>query len=171
MNRLRLVLAALAVLFGAASPSATAVNTVAFTFAVDCADPDGTSSDDIAPIQFPTGTYQVTIAGACLYGAFNNYAVSTPCSGPTGSVPCATVNNIPAACMVSTGGVATENCGMSTVAHCWAYRVEVDGQCLAFDNAGFINHTAQGPIRARFLDCCHSDNVGVFLVTVVWTPL
>lgn len=177
MNRLArvlvpLALAASAVLPSAATP-ANAVQSLAYTFAVPCNDPSPTPS----LVDLPSGRYAVAYVGACTYdiGHTSSVPVNTPCTLPTvGTVPCVstTVNNVPGVLsQISTGSVdvkgfvpsvAPTDCG--TDAH-----VEVDGQCVPL-NAGTIAHGG-GVMTAWFADGAHADNLGAFLVTVVWTPL
>lgn len=171
--RIRSLFAALASasLLCAGAPASHAVSTLVFTIPVNCADSDGTITDspDLpATVNLPSGNYAVTVTGACLFG-FHADPITTPCSGPAGAIPCVTVNNVPNVCRVSVGAAANDGCGVVPVTSC-AYHIYVDGQCIA-DGVGLIYHATTGPVRASFADCCFDDNVGEFLVTLVWTPL
>jgi hypothetical protein len=167
-----LALAASAVVPSAATP-AHAVQSLAYTFAVPCNNPSPTPS----LVDLPSGTYAVAYVGVCSYDInhTSGVPVNTPCTLPTvGTVPCVstTINNLPGVLsQVTTGSVDVEgfvprvaqtDCG--TNAH-----VEVDGQCVRL-NAGTITHGG-GVMTAWFQDLNHADNLGAFLVTVVWTPL
>lgn len=160
-----------------AAPS-EALQTPAFTFVVDCRDPDGVGTNDFG-LDMPNGWYAVTAVGACAPGnSPTSFNVGTPCSLPVvGSIPCVspgvTVSNVPgAACWVTVNGVSVQPCpggNGATLLGCDLVIV-VDNQCLIAGTAGTIYHNP-GPMRARYADCCHGDNVGFYVVTAVWTPL
>lgn len=162
---------------------AQAVNTLAYTFKVDCANPVNTSTADVT---LPSGRYLVTVAGAC---TFSNSAdpASVPvdtCVHPLESLPCvrtgASVDNVPrAACMVGAGAAYAYPCA-GTERGVWQpacggwFTVLVNHQCLTTvpHHVGVVTHDG-GSMVARVVDSTgfHYDNVGVFTVTAVWTPL
>ena len=161
-------------LLSAAAVPASAVSTLTFAFVVLCDDTAGTSSSEFG-FDFPTGSYLVTVTGGCLYGATTNYSVSTPCAGPAGPMPCATVNNVPAVCRLHLGSVSTGDCGTTAQFNCSGgspYYVELDGRCVP-DGVAVHYHATPGPMTAKFVDCgwCYADNVGAYIVTATWTPL
>lgn len=174
MIRYRSVLVALACAAALGAAPSHAVNSLAFTMVVPCDDPDGVNSDDIADVEFPTGAYAVTITGACLYGFKTPVSIGTPCEGPAGPMPCAAVDNLPHFCAVNAAAVETNDCGQSRRLACagWTLMV-VDGQCASLGSAGTIRHDTPGPIRAYFWDTpgWYWDNVGAYVVTLIWTPL
>jgi hypothetical protein len=178
MRRLLKSLVPLVTVLGTAAPHAHAVSTLAWTFAVNCADANGTNSDDVVPgLTLPAGTYVVAVAGACSVNASGSFTVpaGTPCSVPVaGAVPCVTginVNNVPGAlCQVGNGTVSVQACAPANV-HlnpCGSHTIAVSGQCVPLD-AGLVTFGG-GVMNATFQDSNYADNVGAFLVTVVWTP-
>lgn len=174
MRRLAALLScALAALAASAAPT-HAVQSLAYTFVVDCANPGGTNS----LVGLPNGTYAVTVAGACtVNGPYSTPVGGTPC---VGALPCLSpitvVNNVPGpTCTVATGGVeAAGLCGpRAALTGCANLYVAVDGACLG-GQAG-LRYRAPGaggtPMNVRFVDSNYADNAGVLLVTVAWTPL
>ena len=149
MKRLFGVLAALALSFLPAAPSAQAVNSLVWTIVVDCDDVDGSSTAEPLGVTMPTGTYAVTITGAC----FLAYPGLDGCH---------------LLAVAYTGG-----CGQPlTALSCGAFHVAVDGQCPSFGGAGLIYHNNPGPVTAKVVDCpCYGDNEGYFVVTLAFTAL
>lgn len=177
--RLVRLLAPLALAANAAFPhtSANAVQTLAFTFPVLCADPVGFGTGGL--LDLPSGSYVVTTVGACsTVGGFYGTSVGTPCNEPvTGTpIPCTSVNvgNIPSGvCNTSTGDIRTicnPTLGV-TQAGCGHYGIQINGNCVNGQVATYWH--GGGPMTVRFHDdgCCYGDNVGALLVTVVWTPI
>lgn len=161
---------------GTAAPS-EAVQTPVWTFVVDCADPNGSGTDDFG-LDMPNGWYAVAVAGACLVDTHVTYgfSVGTPCSAPVvGAIPCVSpgpgISNVPGAlCWTHTVAVGVQPCGGAGVfLNGCLYVIAVDGQCLPL-GVGTIYHNP-GPMRAHFLDGQYADNVGYYVVTVTWTPL
>ena len=175
--RLARLLAPLAIAASLALPhaGAGAVQTLTYTFPVLCNDGDGAASNDLADITLPSGTYAVTVAGVCTITPLGYSAgVGTPCDVLGTPIPCVgvTAGNLPAAvCHTSTGGVSTD-CPVPTVrvVGCGMYSVVVAGDCVSTPQAGLVHHDG-GVMTARFVDTFYSDNAGVLLVTVVFTPL
>lgn len=163
---------------GTALPAESA-NLPTWTWVVSCADPDGVSTTETLGTTLPSGTYLVTVEGACVHTApgSRDLNVGTPCSAPlVGTIPCATlttVHNVPGtACpLATTAQVWTEPCTPSvTLGTCATFTVVVNGQCLVTGTAGLVTH-AGGGMNARFIDGFYSDNTGYFVVTAVLTPL
>ena len=179
MNRVRRLVAPLAVLaavLGTAAP-AHAVQSLAYVFLVPCGDSDGVST--LPDVTLPSGRYAVVAAGVCSADTQHtfSYPVGTPCSLPqVGTVPCVStsVNNLPGAlCIIATGTAAVQLCGGPVVSltDCGPdFHIEVDGQCVSAAVGSFVNHPG-GAMTARFTDSRYDDNIGYFVVAVVWTPL
>jgi hypothetical protein len=179
MRRFVRLLAPLALAAGIAAPmSAHATDTLAWTFHVPCNSSAGDSTP--AGIGLPTGTYAVTVSGACIlnFGSTSVPVGGTPCTVPVvGSVPCTspitTVNNVPWFTLVSTGGgnVITTAPSESTTG-CGVFYMTIDGQCFA-SQAGTYNRAISGPMTVAFVDFpgTYGDNVGELAVTVTWTAL
>lgn len=152
------------------TPSAGAVNSLAFTMTLACNDADGVRSDEVLPIELPSGNYAVTVEGFCAFNNDATFAVTqgTPCVSP--DVPCAsvTVQNLPGeACSWSAGEVQLWGCQNVVTSNC-SQNVQVNGQCVR--SAGVVSHTG-GVMVATFDDAPIEDNDGAFTITVVWTPL
>jgi hypothetical protein len=178
MSRFRRVLALAAVAAGAAFPQtgATAVNTLTYTFPLLCSDAGGERSDEyVSGLTLPNGLYAVTVTGACTITVLgHSVAGATPCSAPVvGAIPCVntgiTVNNLPSAiCGTSVSGTARTDCPTTAgLIACGHYSVRVAGGCV--DGAGTVYHGG-GVMSAQFVDDNFSDNGGVLLITVTWTP-
>lgn len=160
---------------------AGAVQTLTFTFAVQCDDPNGTASNELADITLPSGTYAYSVAGVCTVGGLgHSTGTTTPCWPPfTGPIPCATVTagNLPhALCNTSTGGTRTACDPLLGVTSapgvqqwCGQYSLLIGDDCIV-GQAGAFYHEG-GVMAARVNDVNHADNVGALLVTVVFTPL
>jgi len=152
---------------------AGAVQTLAYTFAVNCADSVGTTT--VSGLEFPNGRYAVAVVGACVtnIGSRSSMTVGTPCDLPVvGGVPCTstTVNNLPwEACDVSTGSAGTRGCNVVTSRCVEGLDILINGICVD-GQVAFHDHSG-GPMTVRFSDSRYDDNAGAFLVTVVWTPL
>jgi hypothetical protein len=162
-----------------AAPPAHAVDSVSFTWTLDCSDENGVGSEEFG-INLVPGTYAVTVTGACSVGTEFDYDVtaSTPCTLPlVGGVPCVTptVSGIPgAACYTSTGTLQLQTCEgpLPTTNGCpGLYTVTVNGFCPSSvpGAVGFFTHSSYtpSPMRAAFNDVAgwYWDNVGVFVVT------
>ena len=181
LTRILGTIAAVAALALSAAP-AQAVNTLAYTFVVNCA--TGSASTGDLGVTLPSGKYLVTVAGACTFsngGTPASVPVDT-CVHPLEGYPCvstgAAVNSVPrAACIVSAGIAYEQVCndrGVWQPLCDWWFTVKVNEQCLTTvpHTVGVIDHGG-GAMTARVLDAAGSnwDNTGVFTVTAVWTPL
>jgi hypothetical protein len=178
MRRFLRVLAPLTIAAGLAIPApAHALQSLAYTFVVDCANPGGTNS----LVGLPNGTYAVAAVGACAVNGSYPYTVGTPCSLPVvGTIPCVpsitTINNFPGQlCTTSIGGVFVSllcgplpNAGLTGCANLF---IEIDGVCLGGQAGLHFRAVGGGPMNVRFHDSLYTDNIGFFVVTVVWTPL
>ena len=181
MSRItRFAMPALAMAALAFPPSqAHAVNSLAYTWTIDCANPNATSTGPL--VTMASGTYLVTVTGACSYGVDTTHSVPvTTCVSPVNTLPCLdtgmSVNNVPGYTCVVGGGIAhaatcptpgayVSGCGGS-------FTVVVNEQCLSAvpNQAGLISHGG-GAMTARTIDSGHYNNIGAFVVTAVWTPL
>lgn len=150
--------------------NAHATQTLAFTFVVPC---DAESGATSLGLELPKGWYAVTIAGACSWASgTSSVTVATPCDAPVaGPVPCKpTIDNVSSrACYWAFGGLTTRCEVPSGTAGCGYYSVQVSTGCVD-GPFGLIEHPG-GTMSAKFNDYGHADNIGAFLVTVVWTPL
>lgn len=180
--RLPRLLAPVAGLAALAFPPAPAqaVNTLAYTFTVDCR--TGYATTGSLGVTLPSGRYLVTVAGACSFSAGGTGSVPVDtCVHPLEGLPCAqtgiSVNNVPReACIVGLGIAYEQVCQDRGVwlPYCdWWFTVKVNDQCLTTvpHTVGVINHNG-GAMTARVLDgsTLYYDNVGTFTVTAVWTP-
>jgi hypothetical protein len=179
MRRLaRLLVPALALLGSVAvAAPAHAVDSLAYTFVVPCA----SSANVVSLTGLPSGTYAATIAGDCAInaGSTNTGPITTPCLVAGVTLPCVigpTVANQPGViCHNTTSGVVvSEGClsqSYVVLNGCASNYVEVAGQCLTLPTrqAGLVTHPG-GPMSVRFVDTYYGDNLGAFLVTVVWLP-
>lgn len=174
-----LIVVLLGTLGVAAASPAPAVQSLTYSWAVPCDDGDGVYSDEALGVTLPSGTYAVTVAGACSIAALSlwNISAGTPCStSATGPIPCvsATVGNVPSElCGTATGPVYTQQCDqwaiITSVGSCGDGTVAVNGTCLTAGTAGLVTHTG-GAMHARYLDSRYDDNLGAFIVTATWTP-
>ena len=151
------------------TPSSGAVNSLAFTMTLACNDADGVRSDEVLPIELPSGTYAVTVTGFCMFDVDSNSTVTrgTPCLHPEAPCVSVTAHNLPGeTCAWSAGEVQLWDCQNVVLSNC-GQNVQVNGQCVR--NAGLISH-AGGAMVATFDDAPLEDNQGALLITVVWTP-
>lgn len=173
-------LAAFATVAALAMPAAPshALSSLAITFTVDCANPNGASTGSLG-IDMPSGRYLVTVAGACSFTKVpGDVPVSTCLHGLP--QPCVDtgvyVRGVPGeACIVGVGIRYVQVCqdrGVWDPGCSWWFTVQVDGQCLTTvpHQVGIVNHPG-GPMTAKVLDGPYGDNTGTFVVTAVWTPL
>lgn len=171
-------MAAVAALALPASP-ARAVNTPVYTFTVDCA--VGTASTAGLGVELPSGRYLVTVAGACSYdGDIDRTVPVSTCLHPLEAYPCVntgvSVSNVPGeACIVGAGTVYAQTCvdrGVWQPLCDWWFTVKVNDQCLTTvpHQVGIVQHNG-GAMTARVVDGNYADNIGVFTVTAVLTPL
>lgn len=174
MRRSTRLLLPLAAAAGLVVPmSAHATNTLTYTFAVPCT--GGTTSTPLG-LGMPTGTYAVTVAGACIVDINNNPRTvgGTPCTVPVaGSVPCAepvTVDGLTLFGQVSTGGGNDVTTAGVTNFGCNVFSIKIDGNCFAAQ-AGTYTRTISGAMTVQFVDGNYADNAGELDVTVTWTPL
>ena len=172
--RMRILMPLTAVAAFAAPVQADAVNVPAITFAVPCTS-SSTSTGSLG-ITLPSGTYAVTVEGACSIGFTSVHSIplsTCPVTGP----PCVdsggSVTLPGATCNVSAGAVAVGTC-YATSPHVNGCghpgTVRVNGQCLALQTAGLVTHGG-GPMVAGVVDSNYGDNVGAFVVTAVLTAL
>jgi hypothetical protein len=179
MSRLTRILAPLAAAAALAAPTqaAHAASTLTYVFAVPCT--SGATVSPVAGLTMPSGTYAVTVTGACTFNddlsRTTSTTVATPCSAPVaGPVPCTsnTVSNIPLpVCEVTTGSVAVRGCppaSSTSLGDCVNIYVAVDTTCV---NGFALMHHSEGAMTARFVDGNYADNHGALVVTAVWTPL
>lgn len=177
----RIVLGLIAVFvftLGLPRPS-EALQSLTWEFVIDCADPSGMSTSELG-FDMPSGVYAATVEGACLIdfepGRRGAVVIGTPCSAPiVGPIPCIpeieTVENVPRPlCWIQAAEVWVQGCdGLNVVLNGCTYVVLVDGNCLPLGKGSFYHNP--GPMRAWFDDGHYPDNVGLFTITVVWTPL
>lgn len=125
-------------------------------------------------VDAPAGVYSAVVVGACTPDRDFEWPVGTPCStSTTGSVPCATVSNLPGlACWTSISAATVSTCGPytgATLSSCpsGTFTVKVNGQCLSTVPGliGQVEHGG-GAFTARFEDGNNADNAGAFLVVL-----
>jgi hypothetical protein len=181
MIRLTRVLAAAAAVAALAMPQqAQAVNTLAFSWVIDC----NVSGNQYAPlVTMPTGRYVVTVAGACTYGIDDTHSIRVSTCGvsPLPAGPCvdtgASVNGVPGTTCYVGGGIGyVQTCAPpgAYLPGCGGiFTVTVEGQCLNLvpHHVGIVDHTNGGAMFATAVDSFYGDNIGAFVVTAVWTPL
>lgn len=168
---------ALAVIFGFVSPS-KAVNSLAYSFVLPC----NSSTAQTSLTDLPTGTYAVIVTGACALDG-NQYTLTVDsCSVTPPPSPCTSVGPIERvpgqACWAATNTYAVRPCDqdgpqvLSTMS-CGDYGIiEIDGACRGTGQAYTYTRTSSGPMSARVADVWDGhDNLGMVMVTVIWTPL
>lgn len=178
MRKIRLFAALLTAATLAVPHPAQAINTLAYSWVVDCANPSGASTGSLG-ITLPSGIYLVAVEGACTYGTQTTHTYNVRACLPNGANPCvntgANVTGVPGAtCIVGVSGVYHQTCDPNGVwlPGCgWWFTVQVNNQCLSVQHtSGLISHGG-GAMTARVLDGRYDDNVGQFVVTATWTPL